>query len=80
MNELDVLVERLKKIGIEIQLTGNIPWIYLRSVNGNVIKQEDCKNANWGHCIGWYPAFMYDEYHINWHDIKYTFELIRKYK
>jgi hypothetical protein len=80
MNELDVLVERLKKIGIEIQLTGNIPWIYLRSVNGNVIKREDYKNANHGHCIAWYPSMNNDTYHINWHDIKTTFELIRKYK
>lgn len=80
MNELDILVERLKKIGIELELTGNIPWIYLRSVNGNVIKQEDFKNANYGHCIAWYPSFNYDSFHINWHDIKLTFELIRKYK
>jgi len=30
--------------------------------------------------INYVSGFNYDTYHINWHDIKYTFELIRKYK
>ena len=32
-NEITVFVERLKKIGITIELAGNIPWIYLDKVN-----------------------------------------------
>ena len=48
-----IFVRRLKKIGIELELIGNYPWIYLRSVNGNWIKDEDFINANHGFTIGW---------------------------
>jgi hypothetical protein len=80
MNEITVFVERLKKIGIEIQLVGNHPWIYLEAVNGNKIKREDYFNANHGYTIAWSGARAGQEPHLNWHDIKKTFELIRKYK
>jgi hypothetical protein len=79
-NEVEVFVERLKKIGIKLELMGNVPWIYLHSVNGNRIKKEDFLNANHGYCIAWYGIKRGEEIHLNWHDIKKTFELIRKYK
>jgi hypothetical protein len=79
MNEVVKLRERLKKIGIDIELEGNVPWIYLKSVNGNKIKPEDWINANHGYTIGWYPISVVDEISLNWHDIKTTFMLIRKY-
>jgi hypothetical protein len=41
MNEVVKFRERLKKIGIEIELEGNVPWIYLKSVNGNKVERED---------------------------------------
>jgi len=31
--------ERLKAIGIDIELSGNYPWIYLTSVNGVRVKE-----------------------------------------
>ena len=34
MDKLTTFKNRLSKIGIEITLSGNIPWIYLSSVNG----------------------------------------------
>ena len=40
-NVLNRLVPRLKKIGIDIEMSGNVPWIYLEKVNGNRIKKED---------------------------------------
>jgi hypothetical protein len=79
MNEVIKFKERLKKIGIEIELMVNIPWIYLESVNGNKVKEEDWINANHGYTIGWYPISVVDEISLNWHDIKTTFMLIRKY-
>ena len=39
-NVLNRLVPRLKKIGIEIEMSGNIPWIYLEKVNGNRIRKK----------------------------------------
>jgi hypothetical protein len=80
MDELRVFRKRLKKIGIEIELRGNIPWIYLESVNGNKVKPEDWVNANHGYTIAWYPIRNGEEVIINWQDIKKTFEIIRKYE
>jgi hypothetical protein len=80
MNEVVKFRERLGKIGIEIELEGNVPWIYLKSVNGNKVNHEDWTNANHGHCIAWFPAGLDDDFRLNWHDIKLTFKLIRKYK
>jgi hypothetical protein len=80
MDELKVFRKRLKKIGIEIELRGNIPWIYLESVNGNKVKPEDWVNANHGYTIAWYPIRNGEEVTINWQDIKKTFEIIRKYE
>ena len=78
MNEIDIFVERLKKIGIELELVGNIPWIYLNKVNGNKVKSEDY-NANHGYTFAWYPVRLGNEPHLD-KDIKRTFEIIRKYR
>jgi len=77
MNVLTILKNRLKKIGIEITLEGNIPWIYLESVNGNRVKYEDY-NSNHGYTIAWYPVREDEEITLNY-DIKRTFKIIRKY-
>ena len=31
-DKLGVFIERLKKIGIEVKLSGNFPWIYLNEM------------------------------------------------
>ena len=77
MDELTVFKNRLEKIGIEIELKGNLPWIYLESVNGNIVKEEDY-NSNHGYTIAWYPIRNDEEIKIN-SDIKRTFKIIRKY-
>ena len=77
MNELTMLKNRLEKIGIEITLKGNIPWIYLESVNGNRVKYEDY-NSNHGYTIAWYPLREDEEITLNY-DVKRTFKIIRKY-
>ena len=45
-NVINRLVPRLRKIGIDVELIGNIPWIYLRKVNGNTknINKEEWNN------------------------------------
>ena len=78
MNEIDIFVKRLNKIGIEVELVGNIPWIYLNKVNGNLVKQEDY-NANHGYTVAWCPVRLGHEPHLD-SDLKRTFEIIRKYK
>jgi hypothetical protein len=67
----------MKRIGIELELMGNIPWIYLRSVNGNKVQEEDW-DASYGFTIAWYPVLVGATYKLA--DVKKTFELIRKYR
>lgn len=42
---------RLSKIGIQIELGCNLPWIYLEKVNG--MKVTERINARHGFCIGY---------------------------
>ena len=78
MNEVEIFINRLKRIDIELELMGNIPWIYLHKVNGNRVKPEDY-NANHGYTIAWYPVKLGEEIRLD-SDFKRTFEVIRKYK
>jgi hypothetical protein len=77
-NVINRLVPRLRKIGIEVQLYGNAPWIYLDSVNGNKIKKEDYYLGNHGFTIAFYPIKPGKAMEIN--DISKTFDIIRKYR
>ena len=79
MNEVVKFRERLKKIGYEIKLAGNAPWIYLDSVNGNKVKEVDWINANHGYTFAWFPLTIDKEFRLNWADIKTTFMLIWKF-
>ncbi|MEY4333493.1 MAG: hypothetical protein RLZZ196_2236 [Bacteroidota bacterium] len=79
MNEIEIFIERLKKIEIQIELAGNIPWIYLDKVNGNKVKYEDW-NSNHGYNVAWYPVRLGSEPHLDWDCMKRTFEIIRKYR
>ena len=74
MNELEIFINRLKKIGIELELMGNVPWIYLSKVNGNRVQPEDY-NANHGYTIAWNR----DKIELD-SDTKRIFQVIRKYK
>jgi len=78
MNEVEIFVNRMKRIGIKLDLVSNIPWIYLYRVNGNRIQPEDY-NANHGYTIAWYPVKVGQKVHLD-DDLKRTFEVIRKYK
>lgn len=76
--KLDVFRNRMKKLNIDIELMGNYPWIYIRSVNGNIIKREDYFYGEHGFTIGFLPIRPDQEFHFT--DITKIFELIRKYK
>lgn len=78
MNEIQIFINRMKKIGIDLELSGNVPWIYLDKVNGNKIKPEDY-SANHGYTIAWWPVRAESKPHLG-SDIKRTFNIIRKYR
>ena len=74
MNKVQKFGDRLKRIGIDITLSGNYPWIYLDTVNGNHIKERF--QANHG-----FTVFMLRRdgtYAVT--DIRQIFKIIRKYK
>ena len=75
-DKLDVFVERLKKIGIDVKLSGNFPWIYLDEING--IRVTESFQANHGFTVMFLPG-RNDSPTSNFTDIKEIFKLIRKY-
>jgi hypothetical protein len=77
-NVINRLVPRLKKIGINVELVGNYPWIYLEKVNGNRVKREDFFLGNHGFTIAFLPIRKDQKMELT--DIKKVFEIIRKYK
>jgi len=77
-NVITTLKNRLSKIGIEIEMSGNYPWIYLDKVNGNRIKQEDF-TANHGFNIAWFGIRNDDKIKFA-EDPKTIISIIRKYR
>jgi hypothetical protein len=76
-NVVNRLVPRLRKIGINVELFGNYPWIYLDKVNGNKVKREDFFEGNHGFTIAFLPL-KGEKMELT--DIKEVFKIIRKYK
>jgi hypothetical protein len=76
--KLDVFRNRMKKLNIDIELISNYPWIYINSVNGNIVKSKDYFGGNHGFTIGFLPTRPDKEFHFT--DITEIFKLIRKYK
>ena len=54
MELIETFVRRLKKIGIEVELLGNYPWIYLDKVNGKKVTEKF--EANHGFTAFWLPV------------------------
>jgi len=77
-NVINRLVPRLLKIGINVELFGNYPWIYLDKVNGNKIKREDYFRGNHGFTIAFSP--IRNDQKMELTDIGKVFEVIRKYR
>jgi len=73
---VNILRNRLLKIGITIEMISNYPWVYLTHVNGNVVKEKYF--ANHGFTIGFNPAKLGDIF--SYTDLKEIFKIIRKYK
>jgi hypothetical protein len=71
------LVKRLRRCGIEIELVGNYPWIYLDRVNGIQIRREDF-TANHGFNIAWYGIRNEDKIRFA-EEPKTIIALIRRY-
>lgn len=75
MNKIDIFIKRLKKIGIDIELSSNIPWIYIHKING--IRVTDRFEGEHGFTIAFTPLRGQE---LNFTDIGEIFRLIRRYK
>jgi hypothetical protein len=69
-------VERLKKIGIEVKLVGNFPWVYIDEICGK--KVTETFEGNHGFTLIFLPG-RNDSPPSEFTDIAETFKLIRKY-
>ena len=76
-DKIKVFVERLKKIGIDVKLTGNFPWVYIDEICGKRVTEKF--NGNHGFTIIFLPA-RNDSPPSEFTDIKEIFKLIREYK
>lgn len=75
MDKLTTFVDRTRRIGIDIKLVGNFPWIYMDSINGKKVTEKF--HANHGFCIAFLPIREGQDIHFT--DIGEIFKLIRKY-
>lgn len=73
--ELDLFVKRMRRIGIEIRMGVNVPWVYLEKINGKKVKEV--RSSNYGYNIAWFPNMVGSP--LKWADMDETFNLIRKY-
>ena len=73
-NVLTTFCRRLEKIGIKVELTSNIPWIYLQSVNGKPVK--GLYRAEHGFTAFWYPVKL--EKKIKFTDRRKVFKKVRE--
>lgn len=76
-DKIKVFVERLKKIGIEVTLKGNYPWVYITEICGKRVTEKF--DGNHGFTIIFLPART-DSPPSEFTDITEIFKLIRKYK
>jgi hypothetical protein len=70
-NRITKLVDRLDKIGINVEFVGNFPWIYLDKVNG--VKVTELYRGNHG-----FTAFFIHAREIVWSDRRVVFNKIRE--
>jgi len=75
---LKTFIERMKKLNIDITMGSNYPWIYIHTINGKRIKEDDFFCGNHGFTIAFTP--IRNDHEMKFTDIGRIFKLIRKYK
>ena len=68
-------VERLRRIGIDVKLSGNYPWVYIDKINGESVLE--IFKAEHGFTLCFLP--IREEQEFKFTDISEIFKLIRKY-
>lgn len=73
--ELQTLKQRLQRIGIEITFSINYPWVYIYSINGQVVKEKHASDH--GFVIGYCVVKNGKNFHFT--GINTIFNLLKKY-
>ena len=76
MDKLTIFIDRLKKIGLDLKLVSNYPWIYIDTINGKRVTEKF--RADHGFTVAFFPIRKNQE--LNFTDLKEIFKLIRKYR
>jgi len=76
MRHMEALRRRLLRIGIDIELKSNMPWLYLSRVDGKHVKERFL--AEHGFCIA-FLEYSDEGSTAKLTDIKEIFKVIRKY-
>lgn len=74
MTTIPSFINRLEKIGIQVELIGNYPWIYLDKVNGKKVQGKF--EGNHGFTCFWRAIKTGQKDHIS--DISVVFNKIRE--
>lgn len=75
-DKLTIFIDRLRKIGIDMKLGGNYPWVYIDYINGKRVTEKF--EGNHGFTIAFLPSRINQE--LQFTDISEIFKLIRKYR
>jgi len=75
MNKIKIFVDRLKRIGIDVKLVSNFPWIYVTEINGK--KVTELYAANHGFTIAFFS--IRKEQELEFTDISEIFKLLGRY-
>lgn len=76
MYKVEKFVKRLGKIGTEVKLGWNIPWIYIEKINGECVTEKFL--AEYGFTLAFLPVRKGRK--LKFTDITEIFKLLRKYK
>ncbi len=73
---LETFISRMKKMNIDVKLSGNYPWIYIDTINGKRVTERFL--GNHGFTIAFLPLKPEDKLELT--DIKEIMNIVRKYK
>lgn len=76
MRELDIFVNRLKKIGINITLISNFPLVYINTINNNIVREKF--HSEHGFVLCYLPIRANQK--LQYTNLSHTFNLIRLYR
>ena len=75
-NNLTRLMKRLEKVGVELKLAGNYPWVYITHINGKRVKETFQSDHGFVMCFS--PKTTNGDFSFAY-GFTDTFNLIRKY-